>query len=78
MHPTQNRPPRAQAIKERRDNRERRRANRCWGATNTVLADASKPFAYPHLVKWTDAAVPGAIPESWVHNNEPTQEVTHG
>lgn len=59
MHPTQNRPPRAQAIKERRDSREWRRAagyptNRWWGATNPVFADASKPIANPHLVEWID------------------------
>lgn len=56
LHPTQNRPPRAQAIKERREHREwllARDPDIRWFGIKTY---SSKSRAHSHKVPWTDSA----------------------
>lgn len=51
LHPTQNRPPRAQAIKNRREARASGQRFFCLGITNKALADQG---GTPSMVKWSE------------------------
>lgn len=73
LHPTQNRPPRAQAIKNRREARE-------WGSrpfkNRLVGLHVTQPSSHtPHWVKWSDVS---ATNPAFADEAKPTQEVSHG
>jgi len=75
LHPTQNRPPRAQAIKDRREARASLQRFFCLGATNKVFVDQG---CAPSMVKWSEAKAYGDVPNHWNVEANPTQEVSHG
>ena len=75
LHPTQNRPPRAQAIKNRREARASSQRFFCLGAVNKGFVDQG---GTPSMVKWSKVKAHGDVAAHWESAAKPTQEVSHG